>query len=478
MSIRWRLTLWFTLIVAVVLTAFSLAAYWYLGTSWTVDTHMQSVERALQVQDVMRRQERVGAVVDRDQNIVGVVTRYEDLETTLDPFKNPGVMVRAFDAYGRYLGGSVAFAEDHERLPLDRASLLTALKGSEHAEVLNTSFGPFYIYTRPAVSQDRRLMGAVQIMTSRAPYEATMDQLARIFGVATLLATGLSLAMGAAMAQTALAPIDAITRTASRINKRQDLSRRIPIEGPRDEVGRLAETINEMLDRVEAMFERQRQFLADASHELRTPLTTLRGELDLMSRAQRLDPEGLEAMSMETERMSRLVSDLLLLARADTGLEMRVGRVALDEIMGEVARQGRTLARDTHEVALKAVEPVVIQGDRDRLKQLVLILVDNAVTHTPAGTTVSMGLSSAAAGGAVIEIADDGPGIPTEDQERVFDRFYRVDKARSRNSGGTGLGLSIARWIVTAHGGEIRLDSAPGAGTRFTISLPANGVDQ
>jgi two-component system OmpR family sensor kinase len=157
---------------------------------------------------------------------------------------------------------------------------------------------------------------------------------------------------------------------------------------------------------------------------------------------------------------------------------MRVGRVALDEVMAEVARQGRTLAGSTHTVALTAVEPVVIQGDRDRLKQLVLILVDNAVTHTPPGATVRMGLTAAGDGGAVIEVADNGPGIPAEDLERVFDRFYRVDKARSRGSGGTGLGLSIARWIVSAHGGEIRLDSAPGAGTRFTITLPVNGVEQ
>jgi signal transduction histidine kinase len=473
-SIRWRLTLWFTAIVFVVLSAFSLIAYWYLGTSLTRSAHQEAVLRSLQVQDLMRREETVGAVYVNGR-LVRVMSRYETgLAQSLDPFRNPGVLVRAFDPRGWYLGGSTAFAADSERLPLNRAGLVTALKGAEHAEVLNTSFGPFYAYTRPSLSADGRLIGAIQILTSRAPYDATMDRLARVFGVATLLATFLSLAMGAAMAQTALAPIDSITRTAQGIVRRQDLSRRIPIDGPPDEVGRLSATINEMLDRVEALFERQRQFLADASHELRTPLTTLRGEIELMDRAQRIDPEGLEAMAQETERMARMVNDLLLLARADTGLEMRLATVAVEEVMAEVARQSRTLS-PAHPITLATLEPVSVTGDRDRIKQLVLILVDNAVTHTPAGTEISLGLAQAAGGGATITVSDNGPGIPLADQPRVFDRFYRVDKARSRSSGGTGLGLSIAQWIATAHAGSIRLDSTPGLGTRFTISLPAHG---
>ncbi len=472
LSIRWRLTLWFTAIVAVMLSAFSLVAYWYLGNSLTMDAQRLSEERALQVQPLVAAQEQIWGVKRRGDDMpLGFVAKLI-LDESVDPFRHRGVLVRVFDVYGKYLGGSTEFDTDSEALPLNRAALVTALKGTHHTETLPTSMGPYYVYTRPAFSADGRQIAAIQILTSRAAYQSTMSRLARIFTVVTLLAICLSLAMGAAMAHTALAPIDAITRTAQQINRRQDLSRRISITGARDEVGRLSETFNDMLDRVEAMFERQRQFLADVSHELRTPLTTIRGEIELLQRTEHLDPEGLEAMSSETQRMARLVSDLLLLARADSGLELRREEVALEELVAETARQGRTLAGDTHQVRVNGVSRVSFSGDRDRLKQLLLILVDNAIKHTPAGTTVTIGLAPGPADSALLSVADDGPGIPPADQDRIFDRFYRVDKARSRGSGGTGLGLSIAAWIARAHDGDIHLDSKPGRGTRFTVNLP------
>jgi signal transduction histidine kinase len=472
LSIRWRLTLWYTLIVAVMLTAFSLVAYWYLGNSLTADAHALSEERALQVQDLVAAQEFSLPVRSKaDPNVVGRL-RWLALDESVDPFRNRDVLVRVFDIRGLPIGGSLEFDANPDALPLNRAALVTALKGTPHTETLRTARGPFYVYTRPAYSDDHRLIAAVQILTSRSAYESTMNRLARILGIATLMATGISLALGAAMAHTALAPIDAITRTARQINRRQDLSRRIAIKGPRDEIGRLSETFNDMLDSIEAMFERQRRFLADVSHELRTPLTTMSGEIELLQRTDRLDPEGLEAMSSETKRMARLVSDLLLLARADTGLELRHDPIALEELMAEVARQARTLGGDTHTVRVNGLSAVTVQGDRDRLKQLLLILIDNAVTHTPSGATVTLSLARRADGAAEMSVADDGPGIPVADQQRIFDRFYRVDKARSRASGGTGLGLSIAAWIVKAHDGEIHLESKPGSGSRFTVTLP------
>ena len=372
------------------------------------------------------------------------------------------------------MGGDRLYDDKPDRVPTNRAAVIAALQGTEHAEVLPAADGDFYAYTRPALAEDGRRIAAIQILTSRGPYDATMTRLARMLVVGTLLATILSLAMGAAMAQAALAPIDAITTTARKINRARGLSRRIPQEsGPRDEVGRLTETVNEMLDRIEHMFERQRQFLADVSHELRTPLTTIRGEVDLISRSGHLDPKGLAAMKDESERMARLVNDLLLLARADSGLDVRREPVALDDLVADVHRQASTLAGDDHLVELTSTGPMTIVGDRDRLKQLLLILVDNAFKHTPVGTRVTLGLAANGDGSAHLWVADNGPGIPPPHARRIFDRFYRLDKARSRHSGGSGLGLSIARWIVAAHGGHIKLDSRPGTGARFTITLPA-----
>jgi signal transduction histidine kinase len=275
--------------------------------------------------------------------------------------------------------------------------------------------------------------------------------------------------------------MDEITQAALAISRAEDLSRRIEVGGPADEVGRLAATFNEMLARLEALFRTQRRFTADVSHELRTPLTTIQGNIDLLRRGLADDPEARRAALADVEgevaRMSRLVDDLLLLARLDAGIELERRPVELDTLLLEVYRQAMLMS-DGVEVHLGHEDQVVVLGDKDRLRQLLLNLADNAIKYTPAGGRVTLSLYHEG-DAARIAVTDTGVGIPPEDlapgpKERplIFERFYRADRARSSGSGGTGLGLSIVDWIVHAHGGRIEVESEVGKGSTFNVWLP------
>jgi signal transduction histidine kinase len=291
-----------------------------------------------------------------------------------------------------------------------------------------------------------------------------------------------AMAAGWLLARAALRPIDRLAQAAQEIGAAQDFGRRVPHRGPRDEVGRLAVTFNEMLGRLQEAYERlnaalaaQRQFVADASHELRTPLTTIRGNIGFLRRVVDMDSADREAaladVASEVERMSRLVNDLLTLAHADAGQHIPKTTVEFAPLVLEVARQARFLTDCGVEVALGQVDEARVEGDPDHLKQLMLILADNAVKYTPAGGRVS--LSARRLNGHLrLEVHDSGIGIPSDEQLRIFDRFYRTDPARS--TGGAGLGLSIARWIAEEHGGSITVNSEPGRGSLFTVELPAS----
>jgi signal transduction histidine kinase len=266
-------------------------------------------------------------------------------------------------------------------------------------------------------------------------------------------------------------PLEDITTVARQITRADDLSRRVPHSSRTDEIGDLARAFNQTLERLERLFRSQQRFLADVSHELRTPLTSVRGNLDLMRRFGEYDEESMIVIQDEMERMSRLLGDLLLLARADTGgLPLRREPVELDNVLFEVYRQISRIEK-TVTVELTAVDQAMILGDEDRLKQLLLNLVDNAIKYTQPGGMVRLSLAQDG-GWAQLVVSDTGIGIPAEDLPHIFERFYRVDKARSRAQGGSGLGLAIAKWVVQAHGGAIKVDSAVGMGTTFTVTLP------
>jgi len=271
-----------------------------------------------------------------------------------------------------------------------------------------------------------------------------------------------------------LKPLEAITQTAEQINRADDLSRRLPYHGPEnDEIGSLVSSFNQTLERLEALFTSQQRLLADVSHELRTPLTVIKGNVDLMRRMKRLDEESLMSIDHEAGRLTRLVGGLLLLAQAESGkLALSMKQVELDLLLTEVFQEMSILAGNRVRVHLNEIDQVYVTGDRDRLKQVFINLVANAIQYTPQGGEVFLSLEKIGEQARII-CRDTGPGIPAEDLPHIFERFYRAEKSRTRGrTTGFGLGLSIANWIVERHGGRIEVDSKEGKGTTFAIWLP------
>jgi signal transduction histidine kinase len=271
-----------------------------------------------------------------------------------------------------------------------------------------------------------------------------------------------------------LKPLEAITKTAEQINRADDLSRRLPYHGPEDnEIGSLVRSFNQTLERLEALFTSQQRLLADVSHELRTPLTVIKGNVDLMRRMKSLDEESLMSIDQEAGRLTRLVGGLLLLAQAESGkLALNMQQVELDLLLTEVFQEMTILAGSRVRVHLNEIDQVYVKGDRDRLKQVFINLVANAIQYTPPSGDVYLSLEKVGDYARVI-CRDTGPGIPAEDLPHIFERFYRAEKSRTRGrTTGFGLGLSIANWIVERHGGRIEVESKDGKGTTFAIWLP------
>lgn len=290
-----------------------------------------------------------------------------------------------------------------------------------------------------------------------------------LLGVLGLLAAVLG---GWAIAGRTLRPIDSMVRTARTITQARDLSHRLHGTRQHDEVGRLAETLNAMLDSLEESMQLQQRFVADASHELRAPLTVIQGNLELLRHQTMTVPERDEILAeVETEaaRLTRLVADLLVLARADAGGGIQQQIVDLDALVLDTFQATRPLASG-HSFRLDPLEPVQVLGDADRLRQLIVILLDNALKYTPADGQVTLGLRAAPC--AELSVQDNGVGISAADLPHVFERFYRADPARGRDPGGTGLGLAIAHWIVTQHHGSITLQSSPDGGVSVLVRLP------
>ena len=272
----------------------------------------------------------------------------------------------------------------------------------------------------------------------------------------------------------ALEPLKTIVETAESINRADDLSRRIPLQGlEEDEIGSLVQTFNRTLERLETLFTSQQRFLADVSHELRTPLTVIKGNVDLMRRMKQLDAESLTSIGQEAGRLTRLVGGLLMLAQAESGnLPLNFRPVELDMLVTEVFQEMHIISGGKVRVHLNEIDQLMVNGDRDRLKQVLINLVANAIQYTPQDGDVFISLSKVGEQARII-CRDTGPGIPSEDLPHIFERFYRAEKSRTRGkSTGFGLGLSITKWIVEHHNGHIEVDSKEGEGTTFAIWLP------
>ena len=333
----------------------------------------------------------------------------------------------------------------------------------------------YRILTVPVVSTPgNEVLGYLQLGTSLATVNLVTQTLLIMLLVGEILALIVAAIFGYLVAGAALSPLDQVTQTAIQITGTDDLSRRIPLFGRQtDEVGRLIQAFNATMERLEGLFNTQKRFLADVSHELRTPLTAIRGNVDLIRQFGVADEESLDAISSEVDRLTRLVRDLLLLAQAETGkLPLSKDPVELDTLMLEVFRQAKVLAGERVHVRIGNEDQARVEGDRDRLKQVLLNVVANALEHAPDGSEVRLALKCEGQW-AKLSVIDEGPGIPEDELSKIFERFYRRDPSRNRNKGaGAGLGLSIAYWITRHHGGDIDVESSIGEGTTFIISLP------
>lgn len=319
------------------------------------------------------------------------------------------------------------------------------------------------------------------IVVAGTSLESTDEELESLRGILVYLVP-LSLVVagigGWFLAGRSLSPVMAMADRARQIGI-ANLSERLPVANPRDELGKLAETFNGLLARLEGSLIQQRQFMADASHELRTPVTTARTaasvSLQQPTRNEEDYRETLAIIEQETTRLSRIVDDMFTLARADAGsYPVRSMPMYLDEVIDEVVRALRVVA-STRDISLagNVLRPAPLTGDEDLVRRLILNIVDNAVRYAPSGSTVRIALDRAGDQYA-ISVSDDGPGIPAEIQPRIFERFYRVDAARTHGKdGGAGLGLALARWIARVHGGDVTLAASSRAGSTFVITLPA-----
>lgn len=455
MTIRTRLTLWYSSLLATLIVVFGISLFSILNWAWRSQVQENMLFVSKQVVNTISIDQRTGRLV-------------ADIPEGLEPiaFYSFGIQIR--DSSGALVGTS-AYLSQYKK-PFDEEKLASI--DSEFRELwLNNKHA--LVMTAPIVDQrnGNRVIGTVQIASLLTTIDSATDRLFKVMlgvgGVALIL----SFIVGSVIAGQALQPIDTISHTAKQITDGGDLSKRIEYDGPSDELGQLIATFNATLERLERSFNSQRRFVGDVSHELRTPLTTIQGNLDLMKRFGP-DPTSMDAMDSEVKRMTRMVGDLLMLAQADSGrLPLNDTRVELASLVLEVFQQAKVLAKDV-EIRLSTLEPVSVRGDPDRLRQLVLNLTTNAIKYTPAGGHVILKVTEED-GYAFIRVQDTGIGIPREDIEHIFDRFYRVDRARSRQLGGAGLGLSIVRWIVEAHRGKIWVESEVNQGSTFIVQLPS-----
>ena len=332
------------------------------------------------------------------------------------------------------------------------------------------------VLTVPLIIRESSLVvGTLQAGTSVSMVVATQRLLLWVLFAGAVVSMTIAGLAGWFSTTQALSPLEAVTQTALQITRADDLSRRIPYQGPpEDEVGQLIRAFNQTLERLENLFNTQRRFLADVGHELRTPLTVIKGNIDLMRRMKCTDDESMDSIESEVDRLTRMVGDLLLLAQAESGkLHLSVEVVELDTLVLEVMNQMRVLAKDRLKMHLGEIDQVLVCGDKDRLKQVLVNLVGNAIQYTPAGGEVVVGLGKVE-NRARLTVSDDGPGIPSQDLPHLFERFYRGEKSRKRSKDGKGygLGLSIAYWIVRNHGGSIEVSSPEPRGTTFSVWLP------
>ncbi len=359
---------------------------------------------------------------------------------------------------------------------LSDAAAQTLLATGEVREVVNSKGERIQVLARLAAitfpAQDSTVQAAFLVGIRASLIARTLDQLARDL-IATVLIAFLVFALGVwLLSERVLGPLKRVTAAASKVSG-SELGQRVPVPTNRDEIRELGVTINHMLDRLQESFETQRRFTADASHELRTPVTAIGGHVNYLLRRTGPTPdqvESLEVIRRESERMAKLVNDLLELARADAGFTVHLEPMNLVEVVEAVKQEVAPVAGGS-KIHVRSSTPLAeVMGDFTRLKQVVLNLVQNALNAGAKNVTVSLRPERSQVH---LEVLDDGAGIPAEALPHLFERFFRVDGARSTRGNGSGLGLAIVKWIVQQHGGSVDVESRLGEGTVFTVNLPA-----
>jgi heavy metal sensor kinase len=459
-SVRLRLTLWYVLVFGLLLIGFSVYVYVQLSRS-LYDRVDQSLSNAAHLTALEFRTEIIELNGDAGSGAV----------ETLNELQLPGLYAAIYE--DKHLLASNFLEDPQSIFP---HPVLSA--GRARSEASFHTNGGFSEEGVRLIALPVKADGKEYVVVIAEPLQNLVNQIEairRIFYIglpATLLVAGLG---GFLLARKSLSPVVEMSEQARRIGA-TNLEERLNVSNPKDELGSLANAFNDLLSRLKRSFENMREFMADASHELRTPLSVIRGEADVALSQERERAEYKESLAIiqdESRRLSRIVDDMMALARADAGQHpIKPQEFYFDDLLEEACRSMKVLAASNGiSLTLEASEEVIFIGDHYLLRRLVMNLLDNAIKYTPAGGAVSVRLVCEAEVVRII-VSDTGIGIPVESAPHVFERFYRVDKARSRADGGSGLGLAIARWVAEAHKGSIDLESKPGHGSEFTVSLP------
>ena len=456
-TLRERVIFWSSAVLAVMLALSGTAALMLLDRSLraNLDSSLDSIGRT--VAGAARQQ---GSELDETlESLLGaeLAQRFYDL---LDPSGRRDQRLRT---------------PRRGQLPLTIDALRNAARGERTFETFPAPDGkrsPIRVLTLPVVSAGR-VVNIVQVATSLESVEAGRRGFLLILLGLAPVALAASVIGGWFLARRALAPVDALVESARKIEA-EDLTQRLPAPSARDELGRLAEVLNDMLGRLDRSFSAVRRFSGDAAHELRTPLTILKGEIEVALRAPADAAElrrTLASCLEEVDRLNSLIEDLLLMTRMDgNALTLALQTVDLAEVLRDVTPAVQALAEKAgSQCTISAEAPLWVRGYESLLFRLIFNLAENAIKFTPSGGKVDISISSSA-GAAILEVRDNGPGIPADQQEQIFERLYRGDVARDR--GGSGLGLALVRSITQLHKGKITLSSAPGAGSCFRVVLP------
>ncbi len=482
-SIRLKLTFWYSLLLLAGLAVFGISSYLYAGAMLFQNLDLSLRNESEWLREILEgklHSERGRMRTPRNSMLIP-----QTPQDTVGESEDQGETEEDFAIWNKIYEHSLLNSKKQFVYILDRRGRIFYKSYNLGQDSLPSppSLKPYDVsVTEVSLGKEKIRLAAMNTKYYRIrvayPVEQINDVLQNLFSIFLVMipiVLVISVVGGYFLAKKSLRPVEEITQTARKITA-TNLRERIHVGNPEDEIGRLTETLNDMIGRLETSFEQVQQFSMDASHELRTPLTIMRGEIELALRERSTaasHKKTLASLLEEVLRMTSIVEGLILLAKADSGnakLDRRPTR--LDALVGEMKEDAEILAEQKGiGVTISRLDKVTVAGDSVRLRQLMLNLIDNAIKYTPNGGHVTLRLERID-GEAHFSVEDTGIGIPPNELRKIFNRFYRVDKSRSRLPDGLGLGLSISKWVAEAHGGSLRAESEVGKGSRFTVVLP------